>query len=149
MSLFGPLIDSGGVISMSAWRRMALQIFPEHRRHIEDNDFTFSIYQLFFDLLPMAEEAHKAQDTDLLQRIYRYAEWCWKQKARADDVYNAVVVASYEHLVDDPGLVESIPRWLRSEIFDDLRDVFKSRMTTDEYESLVDRYDAVNHTNYR
>lgn len=54
---------------MSVWRRKALELFPEQRRWIEDREQTFSIYQLFFDLLPIALDAHKNQDKQTLCKL--------------------------------------------------------------------------------
>jgi hypothetical protein len=133
---------------VSAWRRLALQLFPEHRRIIQSNEFIFSIYQLFFDLLPMTIEAHEIGNNDFLRRVYQFAEWCWKQKPRSDDVYNAVCVSFYEHLVDHVASRNSIQYWLKPEIFEDIRDIFPPRMTEDEYKQLLDLYNSVNHTNF-
>jgi len=108
----------------------------------------FSVYQLFFDMLPMAQAAHQAQNRDLLERIYQYAEWCWKQKNRADDVYNAVCVAFYEHLVDEAESCAAIPQWIKPEIFADIHDVFEPRMTQDNYHELLARYNAVHRTRF-
>src|SRR5437870_2803281 len=114
---------------MSAWRKRALELFPEQRRIIENKrEFTSSIYQLFFDLLPDAEQAHQENNIDLLKRIYKFAEWCWKQKRRAPDIYNAVIVAFYEHLVDESSMRTAVAQWLKPEIFDDLQEVFRQRL---------------------
>jgi hypothetical protein len=37
---------------------------------------TFSIYMVFFDLLPRVRKAHQEGDTETLRRIYGFAEWC-------------------------------------------------------------------------
>jgi hypothetical protein len=66
------------------WRRKALALFPELRPEVQRPGFT--IYMLFFDLLPMAPEAHEAGDEERLRRIYGFAEWCFEQKAK--DMWN-------------------------------------------------------------
>ncbi len=132
---------------MSAWRRLALELFPQHREWIADPHLTFSIYSLFFDLLPMAVEAHHAQDAALLERIYNYAEWCWKQK-RAPDIRNAVAVAFYEHLIDDRSSMRDIPRWLAPEVFGEVKGLFEERLAQEEYRALLSRYNASRHTDF-
>lgn len=134
---------------MSAWRRLALELFPEQRQQIQNKEFTFSIYQLFFDLLPMAQEAHSSGDTDLLKRIYQFAEWCWKQRRRSQDIHNAVAVAFYEHLVDSRVTCEAIPYWLKPEVFKEMLGLFEVRMAPDDYRALLVKYNAVNHTNLK
>ena len=45
-------------IAMAAWRRRALELFPQLRAELQQPDY--SIYMLFFDLLPTVREAHDA-----------------------------------------------------------------------------------------
>lgn len=133
---------------MSAWRRVALQLFPEQRRYIQNNNFHFSVYQLFFDLLLMALEAHKSKNHELLHRIYKYAEWCWSQKGKSSETYNAVCVAFYEHLVDEDVTYQDIPFWIKPAIFDDIRELLRSRMPADNYQALLSKFNSVNQTNF-
>ena len=49
---------------MAAWRRRALEHFPQLRAELQDSDY--SIYMLFFDLLPVVREAHDAADSDFV-----------------------------------------------------------------------------------
>jgi hypothetical protein len=137
---------------MSAWRRKALELFPEHRQWIQDwiqdKKLIFSIYQLFFDLLPIATEAHENQDERTLERIYQYAEWCWRQLKKAPDIHNAVVVAFYEHLGDDKASLRDIPRWLKPDIFGGVRVLFEARLPADQYTRLLTEYNAVNGTGF-
>ncbi len=132
---------------MSTWRRLAIDLFPEHKRMIESDLLTFSIYQLFFGLLPIAHEAHEAQDWDTLDRIYRYAEWCWKQH-RAPDVQNAVAVAFYEHMVDTTASNRDIPKYIKPRIFEEIRVLFKQRMSDIDYQDLLNRYNKTNGTHF-
>jgi hypothetical protein len=62
-----------GGVQVSAWRRKALEAFPELHREI--NAKPYSVYWLFFTLLPRSRDAHVDHDADLLGRIYRYGEW--------------------------------------------------------------------------
>jgi hypothetical protein len=91
---------------MSAWRRKALALFPEHRASIEAN---LSVYDLFFDFLPLTRQAHRSGSAEFLSRIYGYAEWC---HGSADpDLSNSAGVSFYEHLLDEsrPTLDELLP----------------------------------------
>jgi hypothetical protein len=81
---------------MSAWRRRALDAFPGLRRELQRRDY--SIYRLFFDLLPLSREAHVQQDIHTLRQIYGFAEWCFRQSNEA--LWNAAGVAFYEHIFD-------------------------------------------------
>jgi hypothetical protein len=132
---------------MSSWRRMALELLPEQK--FQNSRDYFSVYMIFFDLLPLAVSAHQSLNEDLLQRIYKYAEWCWTQKDKSSDTYNAVCVAFYEHLVDEEITSEAIPKWIKPVIFEDIRDVFEPRMTTDEYQALLLRYNLANQTHFQ
>lgn len=42
---------------VSAWRRKAIEQFPELRRELNDSVEMFSVYALWFELLPLASEA--------------------------------------------------------------------------------------------
>ena len=83
---------------MSAWRRRALSAFPSLRRELQNHEYSY--YQLFFDLLPLAREAHASGDEALLDAVYGFAAWCLCQRRRAGDLANAAAVAFYEHLFD-------------------------------------------------
>jgi hypothetical protein len=133
---------------MSAWRRLALELFPEHSRYIQRTDFVFSIHLMFFELLPWTRKAHERQDDDFLRRAYQYAEWCWSQRKRSGHIYNAVCVSFYEHLVDHEVTFEAIPFWIKPEIFADLRGLFEWRLSPDRYQELLAKYNTINHTNF-
>ena len=82
---------------MASWRRKALALFPDLKFEVQRPDF--SVYQVFFRILPMSRDAHKAGDVDTLRKIYDFAEWCFEQRAK--EMWNAAGVAFYEHLFDD------------------------------------------------
>ena len=71
-------------------------MFPDLRCEVQRRDF--SVYSVFFDLLPRVREAHQSGDTEMLRRIYGFAEWCFEQRAK--DLWNSAGVAFYEHLFD-------------------------------------------------
>jgi hypothetical protein len=109
---------------MSAWRRKALELFPDLRSDIEAPDAT--IYSVFFELLPRCREAHDQANTAELQKIYGFAEWCASQKTK--DLWNAAGVAFYEHLADSNRTLEAMPRWVRRPIFEDIAGLLEARV---------------------
>ncbi len=93
---------------MEIWRQKALAEFPCLRADLSDNGF--SVYMLFFELVPMVREAHRTSNTDLQRRIYEFAEWCFSQEEK--DLWNSAGVAFYEHLFDEPDHWEQTVSWL-------------------------------------
>ena len=133
---------------MSRWRQLVLELFPEHKNWIEDGRETFSIYQLFFNLLPLAQEAHVKQDRNTLAKMYKFAEWCWEQKRTSRFIHNAVGVAFYEHLVDKDSSLKEIQDWIKPEIFDDVKVLFKERLSPEAYQELLKRYNSKHKTTF-
>jgi len=121
---------------MSTWRRKAIEAFPELRRDFEEPGTT--IYMVFFDLLPRVREAHNRGDIPELQRIYDFAQWCFRQKTQ--DLWNAAGVAFYEHLVDETITREQIPNWLPPDVFNGCKGLFQARLTTEEFRELCEKY---------
>lgn len=118
---------------MANWRRKALALFPEMRHDVQRPDF--SIYMVFFDLLPMCREAHKSGDVETLRRIYGFAEWCFEQEA--EDMWNAAGVAFYEHLFDGHhSLWEAIVQWLSPRVIEDCWGLWERRLSAQELEEL-------------
>jgi hypothetical protein len=114
---------------LASWRRKALALFPVLRGDVQRPDFT--IYLLFFDLLPMSREAHQSGDGEMLRRIYGFAEWCFEQKAK--DMRNAAGVSFYEHVFDDdrcrwPDVVQ----WLSPQVIGGCWGLWRYRLTADE-----------------
>ena len=123
---------------MSTWKRKAIEIFPDLRHEFESLDT--SIYGVFFELLPRVREAHKRQDNIELQKIYDYAEWCFRQPAQ--ELWNAAAVAFYEHLVDEQIMRDQISLWIKPDIFHELTSLFKSRLSKEEYWKLCSEYEV-------
>ncbi|MDJ0522495.1 MAG: hypothetical protein QNJ90_10545 [Planctomycetota bacterium] len=84
---------------MAAWRRRALESFPDLRTQLNTQDFT--TYDLFRELVARAHDAHDQRDESRLDAIYGFAEWCFDQKAK--DLWNAAGVSFYEDLFHGPG----------------------------------------------
>jgi hypothetical protein len=46
-------------------------------------------------------------------------------------------VAFYEHLVDDPLMLEAVPQWITPDIFGNVRALFEARMLVEDYRELL------------
>ena len=114
---------------MSAWRRKAIEAFPELRSELTDKGEVFSANALWFALLPLAREAHQEGDDDLLRRIYDFAEWCFRQRG---DLSNAVAVSFYEHLFDARWMRPLVVPWLTPQIIRDVRPLWQARLSSDD-----------------
>ena len=127
-----------GIPTVSAWRRRALETFPELRGEIEPPDTT--LYDVFFRLLPWCRDAHSSGDEAVLSRIYGFAEWCARQPA--EDLWNPVGVAFYEHLADSTVTLAGIPRWVARDVFEDIAELLAARIGGDKVAYLRGQYGA-------
>jgi hypothetical protein len=121
---------------MSTWRRKAIETFPDLRQEFEKP--SISIYGVFFELLPRVRDVHARGDTAELHRICDFARWCFEQEH--GDLSNAAAVAFNEHLVDERGTRDEIPRWLPPKIFKACEPLFQARLTPDEFMELGETY---------
>jgi hypothetical protein len=111
---------------MAAWRRKVLDQFPQLKA--EASRPGFSVYSAFFELLPMVREAHLDGDTELLKRIYGFAEWCMRQPNK--ELWNPAGVAFYEHLFDShPSIWHEIVCWLSPEVIKNCDSLWEWRLT--------------------
>lgn len=114
---------------MANWRRKALALFPDMRDDVQRPGFT--VYMVFFELLPMVREAHQENDVERLRRIYGFAEWCFEQKAK--DLSNASGVAFYEHLFDNHReLWSEFVRWLSPRVVRDCWELWERRLSPEK-----------------
>jgi hypothetical protein len=104
---------------LSAWRRRAIEQFPELRPWFEDEQAT--PHTMWFELLPLCHDAHVEGNRATLKKIYDYAEWCFRQENPR--VINAVAVSFYEHLIDEPGTYNAMPDWVSYDIFLEIADL--------------------------
>jgi hypothetical protein len=107
---------------MSGWRRKGFTLIPERHDVIER---AASIHQLWFDLLGDCEHAYKSvpQNTDLIDRIFRFAEWCFNPKQNRS-LREAVAVSFYEHLADFGPARRDLPNRINQEQFEELLPAF-------------------------
>lgn len=121
---------------MSAWRRRAIETLPDMRREFEDPEMT--IYQVLFEMLARVENEADRKDEKEPERIFDYALWCHTNRDR--EITNAVGVAFYEHLADEPHLRDMIVHRLPPNVFEDCRSLFELRLTPPEFKELCERY---------
>jgi len=121
---------------MDTWQRRALELFPDLQRDIESPEFT--IYQLFFELVPRCRQAHSSGDTRELERIYGFADWCATQNSK--DLWNAAGVAFYEHLADSDLTLKDLAHWVRRPVFEDIAGLLEARVGVKRVAELRSKY---------
>jgi hypothetical protein len=114
---------------MPDWRERAIEVFPELREELADEDEIFSPNALWFELLPLARDAHRAGNEDLFRRIYGYAAWSWDE---GGEFTNAVAVSFYEHLLDEAWMRPLVVPWLSPRVVSGIRPLWAERLTADE-----------------
>lgn len=122
--------------TVAAWRCHAIELFPSLQNELNDPEYT--IYMLYFDLLPMTLEAHEKNDCDRLRRIYGFAAWCVNQTT--GELMNAAGVAFYEHLFDEKRYWGKVVPWLSPHVIRECWPLWEFRLEkTDlaEIEKLV------------
>jgi hypothetical protein len=117
---------------VSAWRRRALEAFPEIRTEIETPATT--LYDLFSRLVDWCCDAHNSGDEAALKRIYGFAEWCARQPQK--ELWNPAGVSFYEHLADSRVTLAAIPRWVAPDVFENVAELLAARVGSDEIARL-------------
>ncbi|OXM82268.1 DUF7674 family protein [Paenibacillus rigui] len=133
---------------MSAWRRIALNLFCDLRFQFNQREDT--IYSLLAFLRDRLIEAHNNNDFDELDKIYNYAEWCFNQYRRSHYLHNAICVGFYEHLVEYEITRKAIPYRIKPYIFEDVKTLLEwmLRKNKELYKKLIEEYNGVNNTNF-
>jgi hypothetical protein len=114
---------------VATWRRHAIRLFPQLHRELTKQNYT--VYLLFFELKPMLRNALDSQNTELVSRIFWFAEWCASQTAQ--QLWNAAGVAFYEHLFDYPSYSEYLVRWLSPKIVSMHWDLWEATQSAEEW----------------
>lgn len=122
---------------MSVWRQKAIDIAPELKDDFQDPDLT--PYTVFSELLPILEQAYIDQDTVRIQKIHDYAAWCLRQKDK--NLWNPAGVSFYEHLADNELLFSQFTKWIKKDIYVDIRDLLCQRLDEKKMKSLDKHYD--------
>lgn len=109
---------------MSTWRQKAIAIAPELKNDFQAPDL--SPYTVFMELLNILKQAYINNETERIQRIYEYAEWCHRQKDQK--LWNAAGVSFYEHLADNDLMFSQFTKWIRKDIYLAIRDLLNQRI---------------------
>ncbi|OKP99785.1 hypothetical protein [Paenibacillus sp. P46E] len=133
---------------MSTWRRKALELFYDARFYFAQKDDT--IYSLLIELRIKVVKAHEMNNIEELDKIYAYAEWCFKQEKRSFYLFNAIAVGFYEHLVEKEITRNAIPYWIKPDIFEAVQPLFEWMLEkkADQYSELVMEYNKINNTQF-
>jgi hypothetical protein len=117
---------------MSTWRKKAIEIAPELRKDFEDPDF--EIYSVFSELLTILENSFKNKDIEKIEKIFNYAEWCFRQKQQK--LWNAAGVSFYEHLGDNSETFSNFTTWGKKDIYLDIRGLLQLRIKEEKLKTL-------------
>lgn len=122
---------------MSTWRRIALETLPELRQTIERAD---SPMVLWIELHWALERAYCLQppDDDRIARLYRYAEWSWDSPNA--DARSAVACAFYEHIPQNGTIARDLSRWMTTERFRQLEEVFRYFLSEEQFQKFRTRF---------
>jgi hypothetical protein len=96
---------------VAEWKSKALELLPALQPAIEHD---WSCHVFLGELLPLVWDAHRAKDSDSLQRIYGFARWCFDQPGQF--LANAAVVSFYELVFDEWDLRRDIAGWLPPDV---------------------------------
>ena len=72
--------------------------------------------------------------TVLQQKIYDYAEWCFRQNDQK--LWNSSGVSFYEHLSDKEIVFSQFTNWVKKEIYFEIRDLLRYRFEDDKMKKL-------------
>lgn len=138
---------------MSTWKRLAVQLFPEHSSGLDAFQKShMNIYQIFFALKKDVDEYIQMNNQEGLKRIFEFTEWCFEQRNHNHDIWNAAATAFLEHLADNDTRAEIIPLCVKPDIFLAMKSEFKKRRERDgkgKFQILLEKYNQANSTNFQ
>jgi hypothetical protein len=105
------------------WKNKALELLPALTPVIEHD---WSSHVFLGELLPLVWDAHRARDTDSLDRIYGFVRWCFDEPGQF--LANAAVVSFYELLFDEWELRRDIAAWLSPDVVAKVRPLWEWRL---------------------
>src|SRR4051812_40200878 len=122
---------------MSAWRRHAAALLPDHRRLGDSAESPVALWEQLY-----AVAVNGAHDDGLLRRVFQVAKDSASAEARA-----AVKSEFYEKLFDDETARPHLQRHLRETQFLTLEPLLATRFSADQLAALhVDFYRALAET---
>ena len=128
---------------MSAWRREALSNVPELQKIIEAAESPMSMW---IELHICFDRAVRDNDSDLVRRILRFADWCTSCESGElpNDASTAASVAFYEHLPMNREYWKHFTSWISRDKFSQLLPVFSYHLSEEELEDLKRVYNSAN-----
>ena len=124
---------------MSAWRRKALELLPQHRLLIERAESPMSLW-IDLQLLFLDHVARGEQSAE--RAVLRYASWCTAEGAGIgpSDTLTAVLVAFYEKLAGEKSLWPRFKDWFRPDEFEALARPFHYFLSDQEFQQLQEEF---------
>jgi hypothetical protein len=130
----------------SAWREEADKRFPELSVLFRQNECD-TPYLLWFELRDQFQKAYETPiNTDLIQRIYKYADWCCEQpqgETAEDDLATCVAVSFYEHIPESERAIEDMPIWFTLEDVMAMKDIFSYIVGEDGFARILKKYNSI------
>lgn len=119
---------------MSAWRRRALEAFPERRDIILR---ATGPYVMFAELFGELRSAYRAvpSDRDLIERVYDFAEWCFAP-TQNPNLRNAAAVSFCEHVPDLGPARPDLARRFTPATWRELQPLLYQMLPEDAYEAF-------------
>jgi hypothetical protein len=124
---------------MSAWRRQAIALLPEHKQLAETTENPMA---LWIELGHEFDQAMDRNDWKLVGSFLQFAAWCCSPQSGPlpNDTSTAVVVGFYEHLPQRREYWQYFPKWFSRSDFDSLVPHFGYFLDGDELEELKRSY---------
>jgi hypothetical protein len=117
-----------------------VECFPDLRRKFSDTRFgKYTIWQVFFDLLPRMQSAIAEGDLRTTAAIFAFTEWCAMQYS--GEIESAVAVAFYEHVFDEREIWDGVVPFLSPTIIRQYWKLWETRpiFKTESIQSLWER----------
>ena len=122
---------------MSAWREIAIQKVPRHRRLIEESE---SVGMLWVDLWLRFVDAHRpAVDESTVKGIYDFASWCLTDSGD-EEICNAAICGFYEQLPTEPLVRRELPKHMSRDDFVGMKELFEYHLTAEEHELFMNEF---------
>lgn len=115
---------------MSAWRRRAAVLLPDHRRLVDCAESPTALWQHLYTIATSACSP-QVVNADLLRRIFQYAETC--RGFGNEEICSAVEAEFYQKLFDDATARPHLQRLLREPQFLALEPVLSTRFPPDQF----------------
>jgi hypothetical protein len=137
---------------MAKWRAKAIELFPEYRKGFwAFQRSRMSLYSIFFELKDDLDQKIETEDHGWLDRVFELVEWCYAQRVRAPDIWNAAATAFLEHMADTDERAKLIPKYVKPPLFEFMREEFhkrRERVGLGKSAELVKEYNAFHGTDY-